>query len=186
MGSNTMLSIGALVVLGLFMLTSNAIINSSTQTMIRSEHYITAIGLAQSIVDEAKTKYFDEKVIGKTSIKSDSLTPVAGLGYDGTGEQIGADFVDLAPAGQQTERQTGSKIPRSLSLFDDVDDYNNYTRIVRTPSNGVDTFRCTINYASITYPDSIVAQKTFCKRIRIAITGQYFPGSLTLEYPYIY
>ncbi|MBI3189846.1 MAG: hypothetical protein HYZ33_04290 [Ignavibacteriales bacterium] len=197
MGNNILITIGSLIVLGLFTLSSNTMITQNTQIMLQSEHYITAIALAQSLIDEAKTKSFDEKTANKSVAKPESLTTMASLGSDGAAEAIGIDYVDLSttkrvinddsyyiPGGQTVIPSSGTS--QSQTKYDDVDDYNYYTRIVKTPGSGVDTIRTIVTYASITYPDSAKSTQTFCKKMKIVISGQYLPRPFTLEYAYIY
>ncbi|TAK64030.1 MAG: hypothetical protein EPO24_03595 [Bacteroidetes bacterium] len=184
MGSNLILTVGSLIVLGLFTLSSNTMISQNTQAMLQSEHYITAIALAQSVIDEAKTKSFDEKTTSKAVTKPESLSTAAQLGTDDALESNRIEYLDLAT----NNRYPTSTPVTSLSQlkFDDVDDYQAYTRIVRTPSSGMDTIRTYIKYVSVTYPDSYKAIPTFCKRLKVVVSGQYLPRPMTLEYAFIY
>jgi hypothetical protein len=175
-------------------------ITQNTQIMLQSEHYITAIALAQSIIDEAKTKSFDEKTTNKSVAKPESLSTTSNLGSDGASESVTTDYVDLSTSkkvigddtyqvvGQRTETglPVSTTTAQSQSKFDDVDDYNYYTRVVVTPSSGVDTIRTLVTYASVTYPDSAKSTPTFCKKMRVVISGQYLPRPFVMEYAYIY
>ncbi len=197
MGSNILITIGSLIVLGMFTLSSNTMITQNTQIMLQSEHYITAIALAQSVIDEAKTKSFDEKTTSKGVAKPESLTTISSFGSDGALETVTTDYVDLSTSKKtvrddsyyiqgQTLPVVPSTSPQSQGKFDDVDDYNYYTRVVVTPSSGVDTIRTIVTYASITYPDSTKSTQTFCKKMKVVISGQYLPRPFTMEYAYIY
>ncbi|MBI5214153.1 MAG: hypothetical protein HY960_00200 [Ignavibacteriae bacterium] len=196
MGNNILITVGSLIVLGLFTLSSNTMITQNTQIMLQSEHYITAIALAQSVIDEAKTKSFDEKSTNKNIVKPESLTTSTNFGSDGTGELVGVDYVDLYTEKKEFQERTtyylkeqilpSSSTPQSQLRFDDVDDYNYYTRVVRTPSSGMDTIRTSVTYASVTYPDSSKTTASFCKKMKVVISGQYLPRPFVMEYAYIY
>lgn len=183
MGGNMIITVGSLVVLGLFTLSSNTMILSNVQTTLQNEHYITAIALAQSVIDEVKTKAFDEKAISKAITRPESCTTMNSMGQDGASETVNSDYVYLQDSKYQSTYAASSL---SLSRFDDVDDYNNYTRVVITPLSGTDTIRTLVSYASLTYPDSVSATLTFCKRISVTVSGQYLSRPITLEYAYIY
>src|SRR5215831_14572787 len=84
MGANMMLTIGALVIFGIFLGAANKLMIGNNQVASQNEFYITAISLAQSVIDEAKTKAFDQVTVSGSVTSRSSLTLGAKLGKDGT------------------------------------------------------------------------------------------------------
>jgi hypothetical protein len=191
MGANMMLTIGAILLFGMFLSTTNKLMIGNNQIAAQNEYYIAGISLAQSIIDEAKTKAFDQKTIGlDTMISRANLTAPGSLGKDG-----GAELLAL-PDTIRTKNPYTAKYPGYLSTvtYNDVDDYNGYTRVVNTPrAEGYRLF-CQVSYASETAPDSVKASRTYCKVITVKVTSPYFrknrenggPDTLSLSYAFTY
>jgi hypothetical protein len=62
MGNHMLLTIGALLLFGTFMLTANGLMSDNKISAEQNEYAMTAISLAQSVIDEAKNKAFDEAI----------------------------------------------------------------------------------------------------------------------------
>jgi hypothetical protein len=191
MGANMMLTIGAILLFGMFLSTTNKMMIGNNQIAAQNEYYIAGISLAQSIIDEAKTKAFDEKTIGQDSmVNRPNLTAAASLGRDGGPEVF--SLPDLI----RTSSPYSVKYPgySSQVAFDDIDDYNNYRRRVNTPRAEGYQLSCRVNYASETAPDSSKSSRTYCKVMTVKVTSPYFrkhsenggPDTLTLSYSFTY
>src|SRR5437870_4607248 len=120
MGNNLMLTMGAIVLFTVFLLSANSILLDNSKIADESEYTLTAVALAQSVIDEAKMKSFDEAGIGKVLTSRDSLTAPHSLGTDTKTERVTG--IDVA-------NSTGFQ---SMQKFDDVDDYDKYMRRVDT------------------------------------------------------
>ena len=92
-----MLVLGALMLFGLTMLSTNRYIADQNESIIRQEYEWYSISLAQSFIEEAKTKAFDANVINASPSVPSGFTPYGQLG----------------PAAGET-----------YPNFDDIDDYN--------------------------------------------------------------
>jgi len=173
MGNTTVLTIGLAVLLGLFSLAANGLINDNQALSDQSEYYITAFSLAQSIIDEAKTKAFDQVTITSPVTSPLSLTAPTLLGPD-AGEAIPAPD------------SSSLRVYKSTKLFNDVDDYNGYVRLVNSPRANGYRLSVTVCYASPTCPDSILATQSYCKRMVVTVTSPYLPQPMSMEYGFIY
>ncbi len=157
MGSNMMLTICALLLFGLFALGANALTMSNSKVADRSEYSLTAISLAQSVIDEAKTKAFDERTVSaRYAVPVDSFATV--LGPEAPGEMFG--LPDSSSNGHF----------KSRSKYNDVDDYNNYIRIVDTPRARGYVISVLVSYAAEDNPESSTASRTTCKRMDVTVT----------------
>jgi hypothetical protein len=180
MGANTLFAIGALVIFGMFLKSSNQLMSANTQLSEQNEYYLTGLSLAESIISEAKTKAFDEKTVSGTVTVADSLS--AGLGTDGFAESV------PSPDTLSTSSPFSATSAGYLSIvkFDDIDDYNGYTRTVNTPRAEGYKLSVKVVYASATYPDSTLATKSFCKKMTVTVKSPYMPDSLTVSYGFMY
>ena len=119
-----------------------------------------------------------------------NLTGSGSLGRDGGPEIF--SFPDLIRSSSPfSVRYPGYS---SQVAFDDIDDYNNYVRIVNTPRAEGYRLSCRVKYASETSPDSVKAVRTYCKVMTVNVTSPFFrkhsenggPDTLTLSYSFTY
>jgi hypothetical protein len=180
MGTNTILAIGAIVIFGTFLSSSNKLMIGNTQIAEQNEYYFTALSLAQSVIAEAKTKAFDQKTVSTGVSVSDSLS--ATLGSDGSTELV------PSPDTLMTSSPYTTIIPgfRSSFKFNDIDDYNGYKRKVNTPRAEGYTVSVTVAYASSTYPDSTKFSQTFCKKMSVTVKSPFMPDSVAVSYAFVY
>ena len=180
MGTNVILAIGALVIFGTFLASSNRLMTVNTQIAEQNEYYISAISLAQSIISEAKAKAFDQNTVSGSAPSVDSLSLT--LGPDGVAESVPAidTLITSSPYNAQNPGY------RSTFKFNDVDDYDGYKRLVNTPRAEGYTISVRVSYASPTYPDSLKATPTFCKKMTVSVKSPYIPDSLSLSYAFVY
>lgn len=174
MGINMLLTIGGIVLLTTFVLYANGLMFDNTKIASDNEYVITAISLAQSVIDEAKTKGFDEATLLATVTSANDLTPVILMGADGPSETFATpDSID-------------SNHPHSIAQYDDVDDYHGYVRIVNTPRAEGFRVETAVEYVSETNPDSVSAVRTFCKRMQVTVTSPYMQHPVLLSYAFTY
>ncbi len=164
MGSNILLAIGSLIMFGTFLGSSNRLLMGNTQIASQNEYYIAALSYGQSVIEEARMKKFDGNLTASW-MKNVGVTrtAAAGLGTDGIAEKmIGAD--ELGKYGYLSE-----------SLFDDVDDYNNYRRVVNSSRAEGYELGVTVTYVDPLSNGLAVMTPTSCKRMTVRITSPYFP-----------
>ncbi len=173
MGNSFLLILGSILLLTIFSLASNSLIGENERIAEESEFNLTAFSLAQSIIDEAKSKEFDQQTVGAELTTPITLTPVDHLGPDPGEAMAGAD--STSPDGYKSMRQ-----------FNDVDDYNGYHRYVNTPrADGYD-ISVQVSYASPSCPDSLLTTPTFCKHMVVSVASRYFSNPVTVQYAFIY
>ncbi len=174
MGVNMLLTIGGIILLSTFILYANGLMFDNVEISSDNEYIITAIALGQSVIDEAKTKAFDENTVSKTVTSPAGLTAVNALGRDGSGEAV---------SNPDTVQEDGAA---AFTKFDDIDDYNGYVRWVNTPRAENYSVQAAVTYASETYPDSSKSIQTFCKKMTVTVTSPFFPQPVILTYAFTY
>jgi hypothetical protein len=128
----------------------------SFDTASNSQAIISATGYAQSLVEEISLRKFDENTVSADIDTTASLTNSSTLGPD---------------AGEY-----------SVSQYDDIDDFKNYTRV--DSSNGMGTFTSKVNvfYVSQSNLTDSTTTKSFLKKISVVTTNKFLFGSVKLEY----
>ena len=154
----------------------------NTQIAEQNEYYISAVSLAQSVIDEAKTKAFDEKTDTAAVASVDLLTAPTSLGTDGAAETVPKPDT-LFPGSPYTSSSRGY---RSTYKFNDVDDYNKYIRLVNTQRAEGFTINVKVNYADETDPDPQRMVRTYCKKMTVTVTSPFLADAVTLYYAFTY
>ncbi len=120
-----------------------------------NEAVITATGIGQSVLEEVKTRAFDENTITSAVTGANLLTSAGSLGKD---------------LGELT-----------VNLFDDIDDFNGYSRVVSTSRLGDYTVRTVVNYVDPANPSNVSLVPTYAKNVGVWVTNTYLTDSLYLN-----
>lgn len=146
--SEVLQTMGAMVLFSLILLSSNRLIQRNTYLQIEGELEQEVVALAQDIIEEARTKEFDEISVG-------AAAPPANIPGDFTGPTY------LGPESGESKRQD----------FDDFDDYDEWTDEIET-EHGKFNIEAHVFYADPTSYDSTGSRSTF-KKMRVFITTSY-------------
>lgn len=109
-----MITAGFFVLLIVVVISANRMINESTVSTGEGDAVNLSVDIARALVNEAYRKIFDEKWIDSVYQATSDYTSPSLLGPD-TGEKF--TLPDVVPY-------------KSYAMYDDVDDYNGYSRIV--------------------------------------------------------
>ena len=176
MNTGQMLTVlGALMLLSMVSLTINSMITEKTLMMIQTEAGLEAISLAQTMIDEIMTKSYD----AATAPPAPAIYP-----HDATRVYAEASFTGASSLGPNATE--ASQVPqpdvstpfKSLNKYNDVDDYNNYSRRVWTSRLGNFTVQDTIYYVSETNPSVKSMTQTYFKKINVTV---FYDGKPVLQ-----
>jgi hypothetical protein len=177
MGSSIYMALAAMVLLSVFILSSNTLIQRNSQIVNESEYLITAISLAQNLLDEAKTKAFDENLVSG----SKDIASVLGV----LTTVLGRESSEIFQYPDLTDTVT-NQIFNSAKVFNDFDDYNGYTRIVDTKRAESFKVSSIVQYVDPGNPDATKSSPTFCKRMTVIVDSPYLTTPVLLNYAMIY
>jgi hypothetical protein len=145
----TMLAMGAMMLLSFLVLRFNTIHLTSAQASYNSKFGIVATSLANSLIEEAKDKAYDEFALDTTKVIASANDFSPTLGKEG-----GEAYPD----------------------FDDFDDYNNLyypdTLSLKNPQTGKATkfeIRSTVVYVSDVNPDVKSVSKQYHKKMTVSV-----------------
>ncbi len=157
MSSNiqSMLSLGALMIFGIISLRFDSAVLQNTEVEVENKVYLTAFSLADDLLEEIKQRAFDEQTVVFKSITTAALTPAQSLG-----------------------KESGEVWPN----FNDIDDYNNYSKPVSLPHAENYTVICKIHYASESDQNVISTSQTYYKRVEITVNSPYLSNELKMYY----
>lgn len=144
MGSQSMLSLGALIILSLLSLQFNSSVLGNSTTEIEDKVYLTAFSIADDLIEEIKEKSFDEKTIDFQAIAANQLTPSDKLTYES-----GEGWPD----------------------FDDIDDYNGYQKHIDLPNAEGYNITCNVNYVDSDGND--ITNQSYYKKVTIIVNSKY-------------
>ncbi len=151
----SMLAIGGLIILSLTSLRFNKAILQTSTVDVENKISLTAISLADDLIEEIKVKSFDKATIEFPTTNTESLTSKENLGPD-----------------------SGEVYPN----YNDVDDYNNYVRNVNAPHTEGYKITCTVDYVEENNPNIISSSQTFYKKVTVTVTNTYMSFPIILSY----
>jgi len=154
-GVQSFLSLGALMIFSLISLRFDTAVLQNVEVEVENKVYLTAFSLADDLIEEIKQRAFDEKTVVFKSITPDALTQAASLG-----------------------KESGEEWP----YFDDIDDYNGYTKPVSLPHAENYTVRSQVSYVQANDQDQISLTPTYYKRVEIFVDSPYLKHQLKLAY----
>ncbi|MBM4169203.1 MAG: hypothetical protein FJ215_08620 [Ignavibacteria bacterium] len=156
--AQTLLSAAALVLLTVLVVNAHRLVVYSSDETLRAEARDMAVNAAQSLLNEIARKRFDQNAnITGTFQGYWSFTAPSSLGPE-AGESV--SLPDTSPF-------------KSDSVYNDVDDYHRYHRIVNTDQ--VKSLRCSVSVFYIPHRDSSMAppqtsQQSYVKRVEVRAT----------------
>ncbi|MFZ0389781.1 MAG: hypothetical protein WAN36_04930 [Calditrichia bacterium] len=160
-GGQILITMGALVLLTLVVLNVNKSLNANDEYLNQTRFGLEAVSLGTSIIEQASQLPFDEVSWDSTKIEkkvSDFTNP----------NSLGKDF------GETT-----------MASFDDFDDFNAFTRAETTAQN-IYNLKCLVEYVNAGTPNVKSVNRTYCKKLTIAISTPYSPDTLKMGYVHGY
>ena len=160
-----LLVICAMTIFSTVQLSVNASIIQSFVVSVDSEASLDAISLGQTMIDEVAKKSYDEVTIDERIYDRTALTPVFSFGPD-SGEVVSI------PEGEPYSAN---------SVFDDVDDYSGYSRVVQTPRLGEFVISCNVYYLNEANQDQISGSQTWYKEIVVTVTNSHLAEPVNVK-----
>ena len=171
---NYLMVFGALIIFTVFSLLANKSVINNKQVAMQSNFIITATSLAQSVIEEAKIKAFDEKT------KADTVTLVTSLSTT-----LGPDAGETLSTSPDVMDAVKNSF-QSAFKYDDVDDYNGYRRIVNTNLSGIDSIKVQVCYVNVTPPYDSTGSRTWCKKMIVTVTNPFISIPVVQSYIFSY
>jgi len=150
------ITVMALVLLTIAIVGANRLIVESINTRMEGEALHLAAGIAQSLLDEAKSKKFDHKAVETYYQATSEFTAATSLGPDGTEPGFSTISPDVFPF-------------RSIGNYNDFDDYRNYVRVVNTGTIQGFIVKATVTYVATGNPESATTTRTYWKRMNVTV-----------------
>lgn len=154
-GIQSFLATSAIGLLTLTSLNFNSALLQSTTVEVENKVYLTAFSLADDMIEEIKEKNYDEKTLVFPTTNRANLTPALSLGPE-TGE--------------------------SYPYFDDIDDYNNFTKNIVAPHAEDYRVDCSVEYVMEDDSNASSTNQTFHKRVNITVSSPYIRHNVVLSF----
>jgi hypothetical protein len=145
-GTQMFLVIGGITIFSILVLNVNKAIAFNEEQKISAEMISAATSVGQGMIDEISSKYFDHALTPNTLYNTGLLTPPSQLG-----PEAGESYAD----------------------FNDVDDYNDYTRTEILPRAGEFNINVKVDYVHDTNLNQVLTVKSRTKRIHVQVSSLY-------------
>ena len=152
------MSIGAMMLLSILVLRVNNTFQNTSSVLLNSKLGLLATSIATSQIEEISRLAFDESTVGNSVSSVSSLTAPGLLGPE-----------------------TGEVYPN----FDDIDDFNGYTR-TDSSMTAIFNISCSVQYVSSASPDVISSTPTWNKKITIYVSSPSMRDTIKMSTVYSY
>ena len=142
------------MIFGMISLRFDSAVLQNTELEVENKVYLTAFSLADDLLEEIKQKAFDEQTVQFKAISTSALTSTETLGKES----------EVWPA------------------FDDIDDYNGFSKPVSLPHAEKYTVSSNVFYVSPDDQDELSATQTYFKRVEIIVDSPYLPHRVKVYY----
>jgi hypothetical protein len=165
------LVVGALCLLATLALSVNSSILNATMLSLDTEATVSAMSIGQAMLDEILSNPgYDQTTLDRLVTDRSVLTIAAKLGPDST---------EVVPANEQEPF-------KSNTVFNDVDDYNKYTRRVFSTNLGMFTVRDSVFYVQETNLSAYSSSPTWFKKIQVTVSHPNLARPLVLKQIMVY
>lgn len=153
------MTVGAMLLLSILILRVNNTFLTTSTAFMDTKFDILATSIATSEMEEISKLAFDQYTASNPATSISQLTAPGNLGPE------------------------SGEIP---STFNDIDDFNGFTKIDSTMPSAIFKIRCTVNYVASTTPNVISTLATWNKKITIYVSSISMPDTLRLSTIYSY
>ena len=153
--TNSMFSIGALLFLSLISLRFNTSVLENTTVETENKIYLTAFSLADDLIEEIKQKAFDVATINFPTNNPGDLTAANNLGPD---------------------------LSEAYPGFNDIDDFNGYSRTITLPHAENYIVSCQVWYVDGNNPEVLLLTQTFYKKVSVTVSSPYLKNPVSLSF----
>lgn len=131
----TMITMGMFILLVMSVISANRMLVQNAETGLQTEALTESATIASDFFQEAQSKLFDRFVdTARTNQAPAEFSPPTG----GTSSGWGPSSSEQLAVGSLPDTSNYGHSPRSIAAYNDVDDYDGYTRIVMADTiNGV-------------------------------------------------
>lgn len=151
----SMLSIGALMIFSLVSLRFDSAVLQNAEVEVENKVYLTAFSLADDLLEEIKQRAFDEQTIVFKSITPAALTQSNNL-----------------------NAESGEVWPN----YDDIDDYNNYSKPVSLPHAENYSVQSKVYYVLASDQNVVSTTPTYFKKVDLFVDSPYLNHQIKLSY----
>jgi hypothetical protein len=183
----SVLAILALVVITYLVISANRMVTQSLQDELVGEAYNQAGEIANDVINEALKKKFDDPKVLHRFFDWNSFSYKYYYIYDNNMYESSTSNFTAPPLGPTGTEKTTVTLPdrapfKSISGYDDFDDYNNYQRIVDTPVMTGFVVNCTVSYVSSSDLTTPVTSATYIKRLVVKVSQpKYLTDTLSFS-----
>jgi hypothetical protein len=149
----TMLALGAMVLLTLTSLRFNSSLLETTTAEMENKVYLTAFSLADDLIEEIKNKAFDEAT-KEFPVSLPYLTTPANFGMN----------------------------PMLAGVRDDIDDYHGYSKLISAPHAEDYTVSCVVNYVQSGNQNLVSNVPTYYKRVVVTVSSPFLRQPVSLSF----
>jgi hypothetical protein len=151
----SLLSLGAMLILALSSLNFNETVLTNSTTELENKVALTAFSLADDLIEEIKVRAFDAATV---------------------------DFPTNSPASLTAAGSLGPGWWENYPNFNDIDDFNGYQKNVSAPHAENYLVKCSVKYVDGDNPNNVVSYQTFYKKATVTVSSPFMKKPISLSF----
>jgi len=138
---------------------------------------IMVLRVNNTILNTGKVVYDAKFGLLATSIATSMLEEINSKAFDANTDSLNATSLSQLTAPNKLGPESGEVYPN----FDDIDDYNGYTRTDSSMPSAIFNISCKVVYVSSTSPDSPSTSATWNKKITVTVSSPSMQDTVTMS-----
>lgn len=151
----SILALGGILLLASISLRFNTTLMETSSVEVENKVFLTAFSLADDMIEEIKQKSFDQATIQFPITNASGLTPP---------DKLGPDVGEVYPN------------------FNDIDDYNGYSKTISAPHAEDYHIKCMVVYVQESNPNMVSSTQTFYKRLTVKVTSPFLRDKVEVSF----
>jgi hypothetical protein len=166
----TIISAGLIVIVTIAVINANRLVINSQTTKLEAQARLEAADIAMEIITEARRKKYDERADTVFYQATSHFMNYLLLGRDSLSwSYISGTWYSTPDSTEMFSRPDAAPY-KSMTRYDDFDDYNGYSRTVSSTTMTGYSVWSKVYYATQTYPDRLTTSKTYVKTLEVYVT----------------
>jgi hypothetical protein len=150
----SILALGGMIILAIISLRFNSSVLQTSTADFENKVYLTSFSIADNLIEEIKSKSFDQNTVNFPTTNPASLT---------IPDSLGPDPGEVKP------------------YYNDVDDYNGYLDTTAAPYFEKYYISCKVEYVTSSNPDVASPTQTFYKKVTVTIKSDYLSNPVSIS-----
>lgn len=127
-----------------------------------------------AVMDNSGSEMENKVLLTAYSLADDMIEEIKVRAFDETTKQFPtSNVLSLTPA---------ANLGKEGSAFDDIDDYNGFSKNISAPHSENYNISCEVKYVDDDDPDMVISTQSFYKKVKITVSSPYLRHNVVMAF----